>query len=123
MVHVSAATGYPRKGALAVGSDADIMVLDTGIEKTIRAADLYETDYTPWEGHVVTARPSVTVLRGKVMVEGGQFFGDPKDGQFLPRKGRRDPRAVVCMKRTPPMPNDAATCTTGLHFLTIAEGG
>jgi dihydropyrimidinase len=77
---------FPRKGALAVGSDADIVVLDTGIEKTLRAADLHETDYTPWEGHVVTAWPSVTVLRGKVMVEGGQFFGDPKDGQFLPRK-------------------------------------
>jgi dihydropyrimidinase len=77
---------YPRKGALAVGSDADIVVLDTGIEKTIRAADLHETDYTPWEGHVVTAWPRATVLRGKLMVEGGQFFGDPKDGQFLPRK-------------------------------------
>ena len=41
---------YPRKGALAVGSDADIVLLQTGIEKTIRAADLHETDYTPWEG-------------------------------------------------------------------------
>ena len=77
---------YPRKGALAVGSDADIVVLDTGLQKTIRAADLCETDYTPWEGHVVTAWPSTTVLRGKVIVEGGQFFGDPRDGQFLPRK-------------------------------------
>jgi dihydropyrimidinase len=77
---------YPRKGALAVGSDADIVVLDTGIEKTIRAADLHETDYTPWEGHVVTAWPSVTVLRGKVVVDGKDFHGDPTDGQFVPRK-------------------------------------
>src|ERR1700742_1202092 len=69
---------YPRKGALAPGSDADICVLDTGLRKTIRAADLHETDYTPWEGHVVTAWPSVTVLRGKVMVAGEQFFGDPR---------------------------------------------
>src|SRR5262249_59308609 len=84
---------YPRKGALAVGSDADIVVLDTGLQKTIRAADLHESDYTPWEGHVVTAWPSVTVLRGKVMVEGGQFFRDPKDGQFLPRKGSDEIRA------------------------------
>ena len=77
---------YPRKGALAVGSDADIVVLDTGLEKTIRAADLHETDYTPWEGHVVTAWPRMTVLRGKVMVEAGAFHGDPRDGLFLPRK-------------------------------------
>jgi len=77
---------YPRKGALAVGSDADIVVLDTGLQKTIHAADLHETDYTPWEGHVVTAWPAVTVLRGKVMVDAAGFHGDPKDGQFLPRK-------------------------------------
>jgi dihydropyrimidinase len=77
---------YPRKGALAVGSDADIVLLQTGIEKTIRAADLHETDYTPWEGHVVTAWPTVTILRGKVVVEDGVFHGDLRDGQFLKRK-------------------------------------
>src|ERR1700722_9858700 len=77
---------YPRKGALAVGSDADIVVLETGLQKTIRAADLHETDYTPWEGHVVTAWPTVTVMRGKVVVEGGEFHGDLKQGEFLPRK-------------------------------------
>src|SRR5262249_25293143 len=77
---------YPRKGALAVGSDADIVVLETGLNKTIRAADLHETDYTPWEGHVVTAWPCVTVMGGKVVVENGAFSGDLKQGQFLPRK-------------------------------------
>ena len=77
---------YPRKGALAVGSDADIVLLQTGIEKTIRAADLHETDYTPWEGHVVTAWPTATILRGNVVVEDGAFHGDLKHGQFLKRK-------------------------------------
>jgi len=77
---------YPRKGALAVGSDADVVLLQTGIEKTIRAADLHETDYTPWEGHVVTAWPKVTILRGKVVVQDGAFEGDLRDGQFLKRK-------------------------------------
>ena len=82
---------YPRKGALAVGSDADIVLLETGIEKTIRAADLHETDYTPWEGHVVTAWPAATILRGAVVVEGGAFHGDLKDGAVPEAQGgRRD---------------------------------
>jgi dihydropyrimidinase len=84
---------YPRKGALAIGSDADIVVLDTEISKTITAAQLHETDYTPWEGHVVTAWPAVTILRGKVMVDADGFHGDPKDGQFVPRKVADDIRS------------------------------
>src|SRR5205809_869061 len=59
---------YPRKGALAVGSDADITLLDARQRRVIRAADLHETDYTPWEGHEVAAWPSLTILRGKVAV-------------------------------------------------------
>src|SRR6201995_2604251 len=77
---------YPRKGALAVGSDADIVLLQTGLEKTIKAADLHETDYTPWEGHVVTAWPATTIKGGHVVVDDGAFSGDLKHGQFLKRK-------------------------------------
>src|SRR4051812_22881065 len=77
---------YPQKGALAVGSDADIVLLDPRARRTIRAADLHETDYTPWEGHEVAAWPSTTILRGKVAVENGNFSGALSDGQFLPRK-------------------------------------
>jgi dihydropyrimidinase len=77
---------YPKKGALAVGSDADIVLLDPRGGRVLRAADLHETDYTPWEGHQVAAWPSMTILRGKVMVEGGNFLAAPSDGQFLPRK-------------------------------------
>jgi dihydropyrimidinase len=77
---------YPRKGALAVGSDADIVLLDPRAGRVIRKEDLHETDYTPWEGHEVTAWPSVTILRGKVAVEAGQLLAAPSDGQFLPRK-------------------------------------
>jgi len=47
---------------------------------------LHETDYTPWEGHEVAAWPSLTILRGKVMVENGQLLAAPSDGEFLPRK-------------------------------------
>src|SRR6266545_2661673 len=77
---------YPRKGAIAVGSDADITILDPTRRGKVRAADLHETDYTPWEGHDIFAWPVVTILRGKVMVQNGQYFGGPNDGRYLKRK-------------------------------------
>src|SRR5947208_2098559 len=77
---------YPRKGAIAVGSDADITILDPARRGKVRAADLHETDYTPWEGHDIFAWPVTTLLRGKVMVENGRYFGRPGDGKYLARK-------------------------------------
>jgi dihydropyrimidinase len=77
---------YPRKGALAIGSDADIVLLDPRTRRVLRKEDLHETDYTPWEGHEVAAWPSMTILRGKVVVENGQFLASLSDGQFLSRK-------------------------------------
>ena len=61
--------------------------------RVIRKEDLHETDYTPWEGHQVSAWPSMTILRGKVVVDGSQFHGSTSDGQFLPRKIPEDIRA------------------------------
>jgi dihydropyrimidinase len=84
---------YPGKGAFAIGSDADIVLLDPRSRRVIRKEDLHETDYTPWEGHEVAAWPSMTILHGKVVVEGGQFLASPSDGQFLPRKIPDDIRA------------------------------
>jgi len=77
---------YPKKGAIAVGSDADIVILDPTRRGKVRAADLHETDYTPWEGHDIFAWPVVTLLRGKIMVENGEYFGGPNDGRYLKRK-------------------------------------
>ena len=81
---------YPRKGAIAVGSDADIAVLDPTIKKTVRLEDLHEADYSPWEGHDITAWPVMTVLRGKIVVEDGNFFGDLSDGKYLERTIKDD---------------------------------
>ena len=77
---------YPRKGAIAAGSDADITILDPTRRGQVRKEDLHETDYTPWEGHDIFAWPVLTMLRGKVVVENGAFLGDPGDGQYLKRK-------------------------------------
>ena len=77
---------YPRKGAIAPGSDADITVLDASKKMIVRMDMLHEADFSPWEGHEVYAWPTMTILRGKVMVEDGRFMGDLRDGQYLLRK-------------------------------------
>ena len=90
---------YPRKGAIAAGSDADIAILDPSRRGKVRKEDLHETDYTPWEGHDIFAWPMVTILRGKVVVENGQFLGREGAGQYLKRKIRsRDHRGAVAVK-------------------------
>jgi dihydropyrimidinase len=77
---------YSKKGALAVGFDADIVVLDPRRRNTVRTAELHEADYSPWEGRDLAAWPSVTILRGKIVVDNGAFSGALGDGQFLSRK-------------------------------------
>ena len=77
---------YPRKGAIAPGSDADIVLIDPSIRKSLSMNDLHIGDYSIWEGRDIVGWPVTTVLRGKVVVENGQFFGSLGDGQFIPRK-------------------------------------
>jgi len=84
---------YPRKGALAVGSDADIVLLDARRRHIVRAAEMHEADYSPWEGRDLAAWPSLTMLRGKIVVENGALTGALTDGKFLPRKVADDIRA------------------------------
>jgi dihydropyrimidinase len=76
---------YPRKGAIAVGSDADIVIFDPTIRRRVRVADLHETDYSPWEGYEVAGWPETTILRGEVMVQQGQFYGRSK-GEWVARR-------------------------------------
>jgi dihydropyrimidinase len=84
---------YPRKGAIAAGADADICVLDPTRRRTITAADLHETDYTPWEGWEAHAWPCLTMLRGKTVMRDGTLTGDLADGTWLPR--RIDPAIIA----------------------------
>src|SRR3546814_12719717 len=62
---------YPRKGAIAAGSDADIAILDPAVRRKVRREELHESDYSPWEGWEVHAWPVATIMRGKVVVEDG----------------------------------------------------
>jgi dihydropyrimidinase len=77
---------YPRKGAIAAGSDADIVLIDPAIRKTLAKADFHVSDYSPWEGWPVQGWPVTTILRGKVMVENGRLLGDTRDGRLVPRR-------------------------------------
>ena len=77
---------YPQKGEIAIGSDADLVLLQTGLSRKITVADLHETDYTPWEGYEVAAWPTLTMLRGNVLVEDGVLTSDAPRGRLLKRK-------------------------------------
>jgi dihydropyrimidinase len=77
---------YPRKGAIAVGSDADLVLFDTSVRRVLRSADLHGSDYSAWDGWEVHGWPSLVMLRGRVVVEGGQLKGQPGDGRPVPRK-------------------------------------
>jgi dihydropyrimidinase len=76
---------YPRKGVIAAGSDADLVIFDPTIRRKVRVEDLHEADYSPWEGHDIAGWPETTILRGKVVVEEGEFTGDGR-GQRIVRK-------------------------------------
>ena len=77
---------YPRKGTIAVGSDADIVVFDPERKMTISAATHHsKCDYNLFEGTEVTGLPEVVLLRGKVIVENGELVGRPGDGHFVRR--------------------------------------
>ena len=77
---------YPRKGAIAPGFDADIVVFDPEHERTISAETHHmNVDYSCYEGRTVKGLPEIVMQRGSVLVENGEFHGKQGQGTFLPR--------------------------------------
>jgi dihydropyrimidinase len=77
---------YPRKGAIAVGSDADVVVFDPNARRTIHARDLHSAcDYDPYEGWEVTGWPEFVLSRGEVVFDRGKLRGSPGRGELVTR--------------------------------------
>ncbi len=77
---------YPRKGSIAPGFDADIVLWDPNRKETIGQALMHHgADYTPYEGMEVTGWPVITLLRGRTVMREGEILGQPGDGNFLAR--------------------------------------
>jgi len=74
---------YPRKGAIAVGSDADLTVIDPTVRRKLTVADTHLTDYSPWDGWETNGWPSSVILRGKLVIERGALRGLPMDGRHV----------------------------------------
>jgi dihydropyrimidinase len=78
---------YPKKGALRVGSDADLVILDPGESHVIGAKTLHgKSDFTLHEGWKCNGKPVLTMQRGKIVLKDGVLNSKPGDGTFLPRK-------------------------------------
>ena len=80
---------FPRKGTIAVGSDADIVVFDPEREVTISSSDPrthhMNVDYSAYEGFRVRGYPETVLSRGRVVVDNGEYVGRPGDGQYIRR--------------------------------------
>jgi dihydropyrimidinase len=76
---------YPKKGTIAVGSDADIAIWDPQRDVTVRAASLHDqVGYTPYEGMRLRGWPIIVLSRGRVVIEEGELRAERGSGNFLP---------------------------------------
>jgi dihydropyrimidinase len=77
---------FPRKGTLAVGSDADMIIFDPKAEITLsKTISLSRSDYTPYEGMRVRGATWLVLQRGRIIARESKVMGRPGSGEFLPR--------------------------------------
>jgi dihydropyrimidinase len=75
---------YPRKGVIAVGSDADIVIWDPAKKKILKDSDEFSlAKYTPYAGTEVTGFPRTTIRRGEIVYDDGKIVGKPGSGHFI----------------------------------------
>jgi dihydropyrimidinase len=103
---------YPRKGTIAIGSDADIAIWDPEREVTVAASMLHDaTGYTPYEGRRLKGWPVTVLSRGRIVVEDGRLLAQSGSGEFLPCAlseaarplGRRQPELAFAAKAGSPL--------------------
>jgi dihydropyrimidinase len=78
---------FPRKGTIAIGSDADIVIFDANEEQTISAQTHHmRIDYSMYEGIRVKGVPKTVLSRGRVIVDNGKIVGSAGSGEFIRRQ-------------------------------------
>jgi dihydropyrimidinase len=83
---------YPRKGAIAPGSDADLIVWDPTTTRTVDGSTMHSlAGYSPYDGWDVTGWPEITISRGEIVARGSEVTGTPGRGRLAPRSTFRRP--------------------------------
>ena len=81
---------YPRKGTIAVGADADLVVWDPHATRTVDGKSMHSrSDFSPYDGWEVTGWPRWTISRGEVVAEAGEVTAEPGRGRLAPRGPHR----------------------------------
>ena len=83
---------YPRKGAITIGGDADIVLVDPNRRRKVALSDLHSNcDYSIWEGWEFDGVPVMTMLRGNILVEDGRWTGPSGIGRFVSSRSPERP--------------------------------